>query len=1761
MEEGDITSDAPDRTRRRLSYVGLAAILAAGASGLLPSPALAAGFAVNDTSDAPLAASAGGACVSTVGTCTLRAAVQAADQSTVPVNITIPAGTYTLTIAPSGPDDSSTGDLHIGGTVTLVGAGQSSTIVQNGSTPPDRVFGVLGGATVSMSGLTVRNGNVTGFGGGIANEGNLTLSGVTVSGNTASLPGGGVDNFSGSLTLSGSTVSNNSAPSGGGIAMENFGGSLSASGSRVVDNTATGGSSGAFGGGIAVDANNSTVSLDRTAVNSNLVFGGSATGAGGGIAISAVNVTLTLTNAAVSGNSVFGGSAGFADGGGIADYGNGGTNLLLTNSTVSANAVNASATLARGGGLSSSTPGSTIHVVGSTISGNTTSTNFAFSHGAGIDLSGAAAVTITNSTISGNSENVTAGVPASGGGIAVGGHSGATLDFSTVDRNTAATGSAVSNSPTSGLTVSNTIISGNPATNCNGVITDSGYNLDSGTTCGLTGTGDLTGVDPGIGGLQNNGGPTQTEAPVAGSPVINTANPSCPPPATDQRGAPRPFTVTAARCNIGSVEFGATPPSGAGGISVLTATGVPVSGRSGSPITATVANFTDNQATGNPADYGATISWGDGHTSTGQITASPSGGSVHGTNTYTLSGTYTVVVTITKADGASVTVTTTAHIVTHFTVEVKAWIPHARVVDPELFIDGTPYLVASAIEDNCPNLSLSPLQIPVTRVKSRYRGDSHVPYPGGWRLLETFDFDWDGATIQNMAEKPQVGTTHRDKVYWILGSPNFPCVQMMTAPTTDMHGRKTSANSFVVEFCCDSGKNPMVHRIGNALPPDISMKVEGTMKSADELDYKFRSSGFPSTAVQVSRNSVIADTAITNDPSCLTQGEVEDGLAAVATLSTAFNLLQEGSRNLPRGAGPVPPRPANICSAKFLILSIPPFLTASNASGTTGRAGRSTTMPPGSGAATFGRRPTGAATTNSGISSNGTVTGTVTDLSGTPLGGICVAATDPFGNAVTTVTTTSKGTYAITGLTPGSYQVRFEECANAAHLTQWYNGRTVLASADFVTVTAGGTTAGINASLGMGGTITGLVTNTSGSPLPNICVHAQDSRGHFADSLATGKTGTYSVGGLPTGSYVVSFSDCPASDYLGQFYNGASTPATATLVSVTSGANTPNINATLVLGATITGTVTDTTGTPLVSLCVTAFDARSGAAVDTGSTSSTGTYTLDGLPGGKYVVEFRDCSGGNHVPQWYNGKASSATADVITLTNGVTTTGINAAVAAGGTITGAITDSSGAPLAGGCATAVPVSSGQSGGVSAATGSTGRYSITALPTGSYAVEFLDCTGGNHMPQWFNGQTSQSSANAVSVTAGSTTTAINGQLASGGTISGRVTAGGTAVANVCVDVQDLNQNDVGAAATDSSGQYSVASLPTGEYKVSFADCLGSVHTPQWFNGQPDFPSATTVHVTVSAVTGGINAALATNGAISGTVTDTSGHALADVCVSARPASIGAPVTATSDPSGSYTITGLPAGSYLVDFRSCSAATRGDIHQWFSNALDSSTAVAVTVAANATTTSINAALAAGGSITGTVTDSSGAALANICVDAQPNGTGIAEPLGAVTDAAGHYSIPGVPTGSYVASFSDCTGGLHLLQYFNGQSDRSTATAVQVTAPNTSTGINATMASGGAITGTVTSAGSGAALPGICVDVFPAGGAAPLDTTTTAPDGSYRIGPLPNGGYNVEFSDCRGGGHTMQWANNKPSQAAADVISLTAGQTVSGVNAALSP
>jgi hypothetical protein len=132
-----------------------------------------------------------------------------------------------------------------------------------------------------------------------------------------------------------------------------------------------------------------------------------------------------------------------------------------------------------------------------------------------------------------------------------------------------------------------TLITGNGDKNCSGVgfaSEVSAENLDSGSSCEFnpaTSTNSLSNVDPKIGPLQNNGGPTPTHALLLGSPAVDAAGCIL---VTDQRGVTRPLDGNLdgqLACDVGAFERPATvqgfilPPLGVAAVSPANGTASP----------------------------------------------------------------------------------------------------------------------------------------------------------------------------------------------------------------------------------------------------------------------------------------------------------------------------------------------------------------------------------------------------------------------------------------------------------------------------------------------------------------------------------------------------------------------------------------------------------------------------------------------------------------------------------------------------------------------------------------------------------------------------------------------------------------------------------------------------------------------------------------------------------------------------------------------------------------------------------------------------------------------------------------------------------------------------------------------------------------------------------------------------------------------------------------------------------------------------------
>jgi CSLREA domain-containing protein len=552
--------------------------------------------------------------------CSLREAIGAAWAGDI---VTFAPG-LTGTIGLSGKQ------LAINSDLTITGPGQA-VIAVSGSNA-SRVFFINNNVSATLSGLTIQNGSASrDVGGGIDNQGTLTLTDSTVRSNYAS-DGGGIYT-TGNATLSNVVLDSNSmdTPGGGGggiYAGTNV--TLNISGSSITNNNASAnGSWGGSGGGIRVD--NGTLTLTNSTVSNN-----NAVNPGGGIEITG---TLTVNNSTINNN--YGGA-----GGGIHVTGT----LSLTNSTVSGNTMGDPSS--GGGGILGET-GSNLTIVGSSITGNNASANGSWGgSGGGIRLVGGT-FALSSTTISNNTANGVGGIyftnnngtltgstiadNTGSGGLYLGSAS-ATLQNSTVVDNTnigltidsgsavtiisstivgnnnAGTANNVNISNDSILTLKASIIARGNATYAGqyitGTLNTQGYNLIQ-DIANVTFTGDQTtniyNSDPLLGPLQNNGGTTLTLLPRAGSPVLDVIPLEQCPVTNDQRGVSRPQNGA---CDIGAVERNATDPT-------------PTSTLTFTPSITPTATFTpSNTATFTPSKT-ATPSRTPSRTSTNTPTSTP----------------------------------------------------------------------------------------------------------------------------------------------------------------------------------------------------------------------------------------------------------------------------------------------------------------------------------------------------------------------------------------------------------------------------------------------------------------------------------------------------------------------------------------------------------------------------------------------------------------------------------------------------------------------------------------------------------------------------------------------------------------------------------------------------------------------------------------------------------------------------------------------------------------------------------------------------------------------------------------------------------------------------------------------------------------------------------------------------------------------------------------------------------------------------------
>lgn len=806
---------------------------------------------------------------------------------------------------------------------------------------------------------------------------------------------------------------------------------------------------------------------------------------------------------------------------------------------------------------------------------------------------------------------------------------------------------------------------------------------------------------------------------------------------------------------------------------------------------------------------------------------------------------------------------------------------------------------------------------------------------------------------------------------------------------------------------------------------------------------------------------------------------------------------------------------------------------------------------------------------------SGSIAGTITDASsGLPVEGAEACA---YGEgAPSCALSNASGAYKIAALPPGNYKVWFSDSGDG-YLEQYFDGTTEWWNAEQVAVTSGNTTAGIDASLEKAGSISGTVTDAeTGEPVEGINVCAERTNGYSYDCETSGADGTYTIGGLHQGSYKVSFrsgwietapDEYEPVSYVRQYYDGEAREIDADLVSVTGGVTTTGIDAAMVPGAEVEGTVSDGTA-PVEDVEVCAYRASSGSEAGCAYTDEEGRYLIIGIPDGNYKLRFSPPYGSLFAPQYYDGKSSLAAADAVALSAGAKTTGIDATLAEAGKISGTVTKAAGGGAIQGAQVCAYRDEG--GSKCTSTDSEGKYTLVGLLAGEWIVGFSG--GTEYLSQYYPGAPSSSGATRLTVENGVTDAGVDAQLSPAGQIKGDVTAADTASALSNVEVCAVKTTAVSyfpegvCGYTDGEGNYAIGGLASGSYDLRFTPGYSEGapvnYLVQYFDDAETRSHSTPVTVTAGSATAGIDAALHPGGQITGTVTDAVTHEGVQASVCALPSLThgGTERCVTSSAAdGTYAISRLRTDHYKVRF-SAYASTIGYVRQFYDGKATKKEADPVAVTAGATPVSgVDAAMHEGGAIAGTVTDAeTHAPLAGIEVCSG----GFCD----ATAADGTYEVVGLKSGSYRVRFGGGwqeTAG-YAPVYYHDQQNWEAAQKVTVAVGSTTGGIDQEMHKGGRITGTVVDDSTEAPLEGISVCAEdPA--TYSYDCASTDEFGEYELAGLRSGSYQVRFAHQNSypagvnGDYAPQFYDDAASAAAATRVDVALGETASGVDAAM--
>lgn len=358
--------------------------------------------------------------------------------------------------------------------------------------------------------------------------------------------------------------------------------------------------------------------------------------------------------------------------------------------------------------------------------------------------------------------------------------------------------------------------------------------------------------------------------------------------------------------------------------------------------------------------------------------------------------------------------------------------------------------------------------------------------------------------------------------------------------------------------------------------------------------------------------------------------------------------------------------------------------------------------------------------------------------------------------------------------------------------------------------------------------LSGRVTDDAGDAVPGVRVHAY---GSGSGTTTTDASGTWTLPGLPAGSYRVEFRPT-GSTLVGEFWDDAASYLTATSLRVADGEVVTGLDARLAEAAVVRGQVTDAAGAPVPDATVSLERVDVSGATDTGTwTAADGTYEIRPLSAGTYRLKVVPGAGSGLSTTYWPGVADASAATPITLQAGQVLERIDVTPLPGQGLAGRVLLPAGVDAS---EVRVVVHLVHPGGWSTVAGGTtpdadGTYRLGDLAAGTYRVhvEHVDWDGPL-LPEYYRDALVEERAVPVEVTTGAVVTGIDLTPALAGRLTGVVTGRGGPVAGVEVTVvpRSGQVGTWGFSTTGTTGAFVIGRLPAGAYSLRFTSPDGSV-----------------------------------------------------------------------------------------------------------------------------------------------------------------------------------------------------------------------------------------------------------------------------------------------------------------------------------------------